>query len=465
LQGAGARPQTPDEAQALDADQQTTGNMLRIGATALPAGRAAAVVTRAATPAVRAVANVAGRNPAVTVPAAAITATTAVPGETQTPDPAQTTRDQITKLRQRQVELEKEQTKLTDEGRQFNNLNSGDSNAVKEAQRRLGLNPDGNWGPKTSQAIDDFKKRKANEIEANRRQQIQLGKDLETQERRLSGLEGEERLRRSNEDLSGFQRFMRDYGELTGYGAGLLLGTGSRWGVTAASDALSARRATRATQIMGQRARDFEDRVGRVNEFWMRGQRRSPLSNREPALVPDATSARGFRSNPNAPAIEELYRPSAAGNATADIGIPAFFAGDAAISYTLKRQYEQDVKDAEAAVDKEPSEANIERLQTARVKAGMADAVFRGMAVAAGSYPASALKFQRHPADVSTRRAEAELARLNRMIRDANNRRTGADLAGRANAGETGARLRYPRGTVIDGRNVGGRYRPRMEDN
>ena len=76
-----------------------------------------------------------------------------------------TVRTTIGRLRSSQGELHAERQRLSTERLQFDKIDSGNRNAVAEAQRRLGLKPDGNWGPDTSKAIAAHKANVERQIE------------------------------------------------------------------------------------------------------------------------------------------------------------------------------------------------------------------------------------------------------------------------------------------------------------
>lgn len=434
LQGAGARPQTPDEAQALDADQRAAAGLTTAASLAVPGGAARTlygpavrVMTQPAVAAVRGAANIAGRNPAVTVPAAAITAGTAAPAETQTPDPLQTTRDQITKLRQRQVELEQEGARLTNEGRRFNTLKRDDAAAVKAAQEALqsqGLylrnskgkpvTPDGVWGDGMAKAIEDYQARIRTDLDKNRKAQETLGKDLEGQTTRLTALEGGERLREADKNVGPVSRAVRNYGEIIGTAIGLGVGTAGRIGMVRHANQVAEARAAAIEAMMARRMTAVPPRVGRLNEVYRQGG--------QPAGAPfrPATGTRfGVEPNPDRVPASELFKGPTGirGQFTgADLSATAGAGAEVAYSEYRRAGANHELEQAQADAQKDPSEFNIQRLTRAIDEAAFWQAMSRMGQAAGASYVITAAKTPRRYPRPDLSQADSELANLNRLI-------------------------------------------------
>jgi hypothetical protein len=104
-------------------------------------------------------------------------------------------------------------------------------------------------------------------------------------------------------------------------------------------------------------------RAERVNEFWRRGGGggREPFVNN-----PDAPPGLpGFAANPNVAPMSSLYQPPRAMNALTDLGGLGLAGADMAYATHNLGASKDELKAATDAVNNEPTEANIQRLNTA----------------------------------------------------------------------------------------------------
>jgi hypothetical protein len=364
--------------------------------------------------AVRGVGNLVSRFPKAATATAGAAGLTAAPGQAEPPDPLSTARDTIARLRASRTKLQGEQEKLLAEGRQFDKIDSGNAAAVKQAQRLLGLNPDGNWGPKTSQAIADHKRRIDQQVT---RLDSQLGKltdDLEKQEGRLTGLEGGERLRQAEENVPPFSRMLRSYGELAGTGLGLALGGLGRWGMTRHANRAAAQRAVDVEASLNRNMSAVPGRVGRLNETWRQGGQGA-----NPPFTSAPGTKYGVNVNPNAAPSSELFqgRPGIRGQVTgSDLAVMGGSAAEAGVAEYRLHHAHQELAAAQAAAQSDPSDLNIARLQQARDEVAFWQSLGRvGQAGVAG-YGIAATKMPRHYPRPDLSRADSELANLNRLI-------------------------------------------------
>lgn len=223
--------------------------------------------------------------------------------------------------------------------------------------------------------------------------------------------EGETRLRETEQNVPWYRRALRDYATPIGVGAGMLAGAGVRAGVTGAFNKLSERAAGRAEGLFGTAARGPAARVARVNEFWRRGGGEVPFTS-----TPNTNP--GFASNPGAAPLEKLFQPNRTANIGTDVGITGAFAGESALGQTvLLPQARDELRGAQEAVSKDPSEVNISRLQASIDRVAVAEALTNFGRAGALSYPGSSLKMQRRPTAPAMNKAEEERLLLEKMLR------------------------------------------------
>lgn len=409
-------PSDPASGMAYDPEAQAAGGMLGFGPW-----------FRAAQGSAQAVANVAAQAPRTTAAAAAGTALTAVPAQTQQPDPVLTAREGIARLRGEQERLQSEQARLRDASRRFDGLRTTDPAAVRQAQEELAamglyglspdgkrVQPDGRWGGGTQDAINRYRQRTEAEMATVNEQLRTIGGDLQREQSRLTGLEGGQRQRQAEQNVGPWQRAIRDYPGMIGTAAGVALGVGGRGAATWIANRGAGQRAVEAARLMTARRGDVPSRVGNVNEIWRLGG--------EPANVPFSvapTAPRGYSPNPNvAPASSLFPQPSgfSANVRGPDYALMGGYALDAGLMELRAHSAAAEVAEARAAVDRDPSEINIGRLQRALDMEGFWTAAARAGQMALPAHAlTSKLAPYRYPRP-NVAPAEAEVMRLNQLL-------------------------------------------------
>lgn len=225
---------------------------------------------------------------------------------------------------------------------------------------------------------------------------------------------GQKRFAEMESDVPWYRRAVRDYGSAAGYLVGGILGAGVRHGVVKASDILSGRRIGRAESMMAQDMTDVPGRVARVNEFWRQGG-----ANAAVPFISRPKSETGFAINPEASPIDRLYRPNWKARAAVDAGVPAVGVGETlAAEHFLAGPAREELRAANEAAAKDPSEINLRRLQTAKDNVAIGEAsVAMGRGTAIG-YPAMAMHSRRASALPNMQPAEAERLRLEQFLRE-----------------------------------------------
>jgi hypothetical protein len=282
---------------------------------------------------------------------------------------------------------------------------------------------DGLMGGQTQAARQAFERDQAERmrIEAERESAAAAKAETERQRTEAEGIatarkHGDERLRQIESEVPWYSQALRDYGPLVGYVGGAGLGAATRYGVKKAADAASRKVAERADQLFSQPARDLPARVARVNQFWTEG-RRPVLGAAEAPFVSSPGTRRGFAPNENADPASVLYQPQRTKNALTDLGITAMFGGESALTQaTLEPEARSELQAAQEAVSRDPSEANIQRLQAAKDRFAGTEFVRNIGRGAAFSYPGSGLKFSRSPSRPNVSAAEAERIRIDQMF-------------------------------------------------
>jgi hypothetical protein len=230
-------------------------------------------------------------------------------------------------------------------------------------------------------------------------------------------LQGEERLRNVESEVSPVRQVLREYGPIAGYAAGILGGSATRKGVTKLTDAATSKAASVADALMAAPAKDLPGRVSRVNQFWAQGQK--PLMGAPEAPFIAAPGAKaGFRPNPEAPQAAELYQPSRLRNVGTDLGIAGTFGAESMVGQELlEPEARAELEKAQNAVNSDPSEVNIERLQSAKDRVAMAEFVKNMGRAGAASYLGSGLKYQRSATRPNVSAAEAERLRIGQEVK------------------------------------------------
>jgi hypothetical protein len=211
-------------------------------------------------------------------------------------------------------------------------------------------------------------------------------------------------------EVGPFQQVLRDYGPLAGYVAGAGGGYGGKKLVNYASNKLSERAATKAEALMADlpsgtgKAANL-DKATAVNEFWRKGGAGEAVPFR---MTPQ--QAPGFVANEMAAPTSGLYAPKTARNATIDTIAPVAGAGESAyFQFVGAPNAHEELRQAYAAADKAPTDANLRRVQAAKDSVAIAEFMTNAGRGFAGTYGTKVFTSPRNPTQPSMK--EAELTR------------------------------------------------------
>lgn len=326
---------------------------------------------------------------------------------------------------------------------------------LQRDMRRLGVYDgkiDGIDGPATRGAIPDYQKAKAKEDAARAKQEerdiakrkadaealgaeaaAQAEKNKAEQEvaRQRERAAGEARLDAARQEentpltLPWLRATARDYGPTVGYLGGALAGMALRKKIVGNTEAASQQVANEANGLMAAApvgtpvsAGDIASRFPPVNQFWSRGG-----ATEVPFPAAPGTRA-GIKANPDAPQAGTLYpKPPLVG--WKDVAPLGAFGLDVGFSTWGKSLADQELKEANEAVGKDPSAANIQRLQLAKDKAAIAAFATNFGYGGAGGYIGDTLMHRAKGAQPSTVAAESERAAIDQFLRTANNAKGG----------------------------------------
>jgi hypothetical protein len=426
-EGEGLMPQTPEEAARLQADAESAGNLAVQGVMLGAGGPVLNAAGRVASAGARTVA----RHPIAASAGFGGAGLVAAPASTQQPTPGSGVdhaQQALDRLLTSQNELSERQKVLRQDLTRFDGLRDNDQAAVRDAQQFLaarGYNvgtrgADGRMGAETRTALQDYRRSLQSELNDVGNQLSQLAPNLQTAQTRLSETQraaeqeaGNQRLRDMEADVPLHRRALREYGPALGYALGLLgIGPLTRYGVTRLANRDATHTAARADALMADTTGGVPGRVGRVNQFWTEG-------GGTPAPFSRAAEARPypFTPNPRAPAAEELYQPSRVRAGVENAGVAAVGTADYLLAQgVLIPRAQDELKAARDAVNETPNEANIRRLQAALDMAAIYSTVGNaGLPMIAG-YATSSHFMPRVHARPNVGAAEAERARLDRLI-------------------------------------------------
>ena len=204
--------------------------------------------------------------------------------------------------------------------------------------------------------------------------------------------EGSARLQEMDRNTNPIIRALQQYGPYAGYAIGGYLGNKGanklfQRGADRAEAAATKADDLMAAPIAGRGQAAVSERVGRVNQFWDDGQRTtqpvSPFS-----AVPNPRPGRpAYTPNPDAPSAGRLYQPTIGDRVAPPATVAGAGLAEAGLSEVMfAGPYRKEVAEAQAAVSKDPSEANIQRLEAARNKLAVAELAARlGLGTAGGA--------------------------------------------------------------------------------
>jgi hypothetical protein len=226
---------------------------------------------------------------------------------------------------------------------------------------------------------------------------------------------GGERLRKAEDDLNPARMLLRNLGSTAGYVGGAIIGGLTRKGVTKLSDKFSEKAVERANSIINTPTRDTAGKVAKVNQFWTEGQKGGAFRGKPEAPFIDAPRSKTkFKANPDAPEASALYHPNKAANIGTDLGIAGLFGAESlAAQEFMEKPGREELRAAEEAVNQDPSEVNIERLQAAKDRVALGEMIRNAGRAGGVSYLGSGLKFRRSSSRPDVAKAEAEKIRLN----------------------------------------------------
>lgn len=225
--------------------------------------------------------------------------------------------------------------------------------------------------------------------------------------------QGNQRMQEIEQNISPTSRAIRDYAGPIGYGIGAIAAPMMRAGVAGLSNAWSRRAATEAEGLFSTAIKGTTGRVARANEFARRGGAGEAVP-----FLQTPNTAPGFAANPGAATMATLFQPNKWGQRGTDAGLTAAFGGEAALGeFKLKPDAEADLHAATQAASADPSEINIDRLQTAKNKVAVMEGIANVGRAGMIGYPAAALKFKRNPSMPDMSKAEKEILDLQALLR------------------------------------------------
>lgn len=289
---------------------------------------------------------------------------------------------------------------------------------------------DGKMGPETKRALEA-----AQAAEARRVQQEQAAAQMasagaqqataqaqlaESQRQRLADEtraqqreQGNQRMQEVETNISPTSRAIRDYAGPIGYGVGAVAAPMMRAGVAGLSNAWARRAATGAEDLFATAIKGTSGRVARANEFARRGGAGEAVP-----FLQTPNTAPGFAANPGAATMASLFQPNKWGQRGTDAGLTAAFGGEAALGeFKLKPDAEAELHAATQAAAADPSEINIDRLQTAKNKLAVMEGISNIGRAGTIGYPAASLKFKRLDAIPNMSKAEKEILDLQALLR------------------------------------------------
>lgn len=283
---------------------------------------------------------------------------------------------------------------------------------IRMQQEQLRVQSEGNTA--TLETARANQKTAEAKIEADR---LKAEKDAADLERRQAA---DERLKQIDKNRSLASVIMQDYAGPAGYGLGAVAGVGGRLIASAANNAMSRGRAIAGDAIMaapitGKGANAAMERVARANQFWRAGGAKEVPFTQTPAKAP------GFEVNPKSSSLNDIYSPNI--HPAVEAGVTAIPVVESGAATYLKGGADDELASAYKAYTIEPSEANIQRIQTAKDNVGLYTGAENLGRVWAGSQlvGAAASRFGKTPTNMRPNMAPAEQEQLalQKLLRDA----------------------------------------------
>lgn len=303
---------------------------------------------------------------------------------------------------------------------------AGQTEDVMELQRKLKASGDyagkidGQMGETTKAAAKAFNERE----ERRRQQEIELKgqankeaeearKIAEAQKTAEDNRIRDERMQGAERDLPLVTRIVRDFGPTLGAAVGIAAGGLTRKGVLSKSNQLSTDLAARADRTLEAGAgRDWAGRVGAVNQFWTDGRAGAKVP-----FLPAPGNSPPFRSNPAAVPSGDLYQSPRLNNLIADTAVTGTAMAESGfMQFKMLPDAEKEVEEARAALQLDPSQSNVSRLQTAIAHKASVESLMNLGRGAAASYIGSSLYKPRTNTRPNVAGAEAERIRIDEAL-------------------------------------------------
>ena len=303
------------------------------------------------------------------------------------------------------------------------------SDDVKNLQRMLQSKGyykgpiDGFTGGQTEEANKRFhadeQAKRQQEIEAARSAaELEAARARAAETKRLQ----EEGTRRAAEEAAGQERlkevgepsWLEQYGPLFGYVPGVAAAGLGRAGLSKFVTNRAQQAANRADELMTSAGSNVNRRVGNVNQFWTEGGKGPAPFTYEAGRRPHP-----WQPNPSAAPAEQLYRPSVTSRFAPDAAVIGTGVTEAAGSHFVGVEPARaELAAAQAGIDKQASEANIQRLMAARQSLALAQTFEnfgRGMSI--GGLGAGLHAYAKHEAPrPNVGVAEGERGQLDKLI-------------------------------------------------
>ena len=208
--------------------------------------------------------------------------------------------------------------------------------------------------------------------------QIGIGRHKDAQQRQQNAYEATA--------PSDKQELLREVGPWLGVGAGLLLGKMTRGGAVRQAAAKATEQAAKADALLTSGAlgrgmgnpKGLTSRAANLNEFWRMGGSEGQVPFK--TLASGETRPRGGAMDPN-----DLFPVGAKHFRSNDVGMMGSGLAEAGVSGTMLLSAQAEVAAAQDAADKDPSEANLARLERAKDMAKVAETAARfGLGFAGG---------------------------------------------------------------------------------
>ena len=384
--------------------------------------------------------------PAVGVPLALGGSLMATTGEAQAPTAmgARTSEAQtaLESARKRLADVEGERRRLQERVAKFDpeNISRLSESDIKEAQTAVGTTADGKIGPRTRAAVEEHRRRLQAEIAALQPRETTARTDIKTAEDRRTQAEQMDLQDAGRKALEESQPgFLEQWGPTVGaYGLGAVGGHALRNLLARGTTQRAAAQKAEVDAISAQMGQgDIPTRVGRLNELWTEGNRRSAppfafVPSGSPTLhTPSQVAPWSSVTHEVAPGMmggqatrtvmppDQLYRPSLGtlyGPTAATMGVGGIESAGA--QFLMLPGAQRELEAAQAAMERQgPTPENVDRLTSARRQVAIWEAMQNlGRGVAGGALTAEMMHPLRSLPRPSMAAAEAERGALDMAL-------------------------------------------------